>query len=147
MKPNKIKALVVGSSELTGEEGLEVVRQIPVRFAAYAVDCWHQLNDLRIQAKKAGAMLIFRDAPPQVLKALSYFKNEVSREVVAGVIIMKPNEQSATESEWRYFTLVDDPTKAEELVHFANPSARTKPDGYILTVTVTKPEFSHIEWF
>lgn len=143
---DEIRAIVVGSSELTGEEGLEVVRQVSVRFQ-YAVDCWYQLHDLLIQARKAGAMLIFRDAPPQVLKALSYFRNEVSREVVAGVIIMKPNEQSATESEWRYFTLADDPTKAEELVHFANPSARTKTDGHILIVTVTKPEFSHIEWF
>lgn len=148
---DKIKAIVVGSNDLTGDEGLEVIKHISARFPPYSVDCWRLLNALLSEARDADACLVLQDAPPQVLIALlhpsasAHLKDKGLHRTAIGSI-MPSEERSATKYEWRRFPATRDAEAAEELVLLANPNAKTEIDGHILTVTVTKPEFSHIEW-
>ncbi len=157
-----INAIVIGRHELSGTEGLEVIRQENINFPATSEECEPILEKLLWECYNLGVALIFQVLPGQVSSALHRRLSPDQTDLYhrIGVIINKPGERpSNIKKEFSFFAdygLDNEGVSAAlgkeavKLVNFINPHAKVKSNTGLVTVTVDPPlrfEFSHIEWF
>ena len=140
-----MKAIVVGRHDLSGDEGLEVVRQKNINFPATSKECKPILESLIQEAFKEGVALIFQAIPGQVNTCLPrLILDGVGPEI--GIIISKPGPRPTGQE-----FLTEYNHTIEEVVKFVNPQAKIEMDeDGLMKITVDPPlrfEFSHIEWF
>lgn len=147
---------VVGQHDLSGEEGLEVVRREDVNFPATSEECMSILRDLFQQALKTNAALIFQAMPGQVAVAVADILFDDDPPCRIGVIISKPGPRPAKVKREFAFTahfgdvVIEIGSEAVLMAKTINPRAEVKNDRGVVSVVVDPPapfEFSHIEWF
>jgi hypothetical protein len=137
----KIRCILVGRHQPTGEEGLEVIRQENINFPATSQECQEVLESLLDEAKALDCCIIFQMMPGQLAAALSRRTNNT---ISIGIIINKPGERLAGQELSTWAT-----QDIEEAVRFANPRAKITYSGTTITINVEPPlrfQFSHIEW-
>lgn len=147
-----MKAIIVGRHKLSGDEGLEVIRQENINFPATSRECKPILESLIQQAFNEGVALIFQAIPGQVNTCLPrLILDGVGPEI--GIIINKPGPRP-TGVEKKFDFVGNDMTQlgdeAIQLMNFVNPRAKGANNNGVVSVVVDPPlrfEFSHIEWF
>ena len=150
-----MKAIVVGRHELSGDEGLEVVRQENINFPATSRECKPVLESLIQQAFNEGVALIFQAIPGQVNVCLPKLILDGVGPAI-GIITNKPGPRpTGVEKKFDFIVPGDDITveigdEAVRLARFVNPRAKVENNNGVVSVVVDPPlrfEFSHIEWF
>ncbi len=139
-----MKVIVIGRHQLSGEEGLEVVKQVNINFPATSAQCRLELYKILQNAIKEGAALVFQMMPGQLAIACANIVGQDPRYKI-GAIINRPGERLAGQ-----VLVTKDRKGIKEAVRFANPRAKIETNGDDLAITVDPPlrfEFSHIEWF
>ena len=133
--------------------GFQIIEQRSVTFALSPTEAFRQLEELLLDAHRAGAVLLLQNAP--AILAATIFKYAAlfhTSDLYSpmGIIISVPGERHAGVS--REFSC-DNPmdlNTIEAAVKFVNSRAKVKSLGtYTLEITVdpvTEFVFSHIEW-
>jgi len=147
-----MKAIVVGRHQLSGDEGLEVVRQENINFPATSEQCREVVYGLLQTALEIDAAVVFQMMPGQLAVCCASIVDEDTRYQI-GIIINKPGERLAGVEKSFDFVgndMTNLSNEAIQLVNFVNPRAKVISDNGFVSVVVDPPlrfQFSHIEWF
>ncbi len=147
-----MKAIIVGRHKLSGNEGLEVVRQENINFPATSDECREVVYGLLQTALETDAAVVFQMMPGQLAVCCADIIKDDTRYQL-GIIINKPGERLAgVKKDFNFIgnDMTDLGNEAIQLVNFVNPRAKIEGKDGIVSVVVDPPlrfQFSHIEWF
>ncbi len=139
-----MKAIIIGRHKLSGDEGLEVVKQENINFPATSEECEPILKQLLDEAHIENSALVFQAVPGQVAVEVPKLLKRGFQKV--GIIVSKPGPRPTGPELFTEYSQA-----VEEAVKFVNPQAKIEMEGRdLMKITVDPPlrfQFSHIEWF